>query len=49
MTGAGCLTDEEIDQMPILERPDRPEHPLGNAVRRVYRWQAGEPEPLECP
>lgn len=43
------LTDEEIDQMPILDRPDRPGHYLGNSIRRVYRMQTGEPEPLECP
>jgi len=43
------LTEEEIDQMPLLERPDRPGHFLGNSIRRVYRWQTGQPEPSECP
>jgi len=38
----GCYTDEEIEQMPILDRPDRPGHYVGNTIRRVYRWQAGE-------
>jgi len=38
----GCYTDEEIAQMPILDRPDRSGHFLGNTIRQVYRWQAGE-------
>lgn len=45
----GCYSDEEIEQMPILDRPDRPGHFVGNAIRRIYRWHMGEPEPLEGP
>jgi len=45
----GCYTDEEIEQMPILDRPDRPGHFVGNAIRRIYRWHMGEPDPLEGP
>jgi hypothetical protein len=43
------LTSEEIDQMPILERPDRPGHILGNAIRRIYRGQTDQGDPWECP
>jgi len=45
----GCHTDEEIEQMPILDRPDRPGHFVGNAIRRIYRWHMGEPDPIKCP
>ena len=50
---AGGLTPEQIRQMPLLERPDRPGHVLGNSIRRIYRWCSGrEDEPqygLHCP
>jgi len=32
---------EAIRQMPILQRPDRPGHFYGNAVRRRYRRSMG--------
>jgi len=35
--------------MPILDRPDRPGHFVGNAIRRIYRWHMGEPDPIKCP
>lgn len=45
----GCYTDEEIEQMPLLDRPDRPGHFVGNTIRAIHRWQMGEPDPVECP
>lgn len=30
------LTREQIRQMPLLERPNRPGHFYGNTVRRLY-------------
>jgi hypothetical protein len=46
--GMGCLTNERIGQMPLLERPDRPGHCVGNAIREIDRWLHGEPSPDEC-
>ena len=31
------LTREQIRQMPLLERPNRPGHFYGNTVRRLYQ------------
>ena len=45
----GYFTPEEIDQLPILERPDHPGHFLGNAIRRIYRVQTDQGGPWECP
>ncbi len=50
--GYGCLTDEQIEQMPLLDRPDRPGHFLGNTIRAIDRWLNGYPAPDEydpCP
>ncbi len=50
--GYGCLTDEQIEQMPLLERPDRPGHCVGNSIRAIDRWLNGYPTPDEydpCP
>ncbi len=50
--GYGCLTDGQIEQMPLLERPDRPGHCVGNSIRAIDRWLNGYPEPDEydpCP
>ena len=50
--GYGCLTDEQIEQMPLLERPDRPGHCIGNTIRAIDRWLNGYPTPDEydpCP
>jgi len=39
--GANNLTRREIRQMPITERPSRPGHFYGNAVRRNQSRQTG--------
>ncbi len=49
MIPQGCYTDEEIAEMPLLERPDRPGHFVGNTIRRIYRWHTGEAEPFQLP
>ena len=36
---AATLSRQAIKQMPILERPSRPGHVYGNAVRRRYSRQ----------
>ncbi len=41
--GYGCLTDEQIEELPLLDRPDRPGHCLGNSLRAIDRWLNGEP------
>ena len=33
------MTPQQIESLPILERPDRPGHIYGNTVRRIYRAQ----------
>jgi hypothetical protein len=38
---AATLTRRDIRAMPILERPSRPGHFYGNAVRRNYSRQVG--------
>ena len=35
------LTAEQIRQMPLLERPNRPGHFYGNTVRRIYYRRHG--------
>lgn len=40
---AANLSRVEIRSMPIVERPDRPGHFYGNAVRRRHRATAATP------
>lgn len=40
---AANLSRNEIRSMPIMERPDRPGHFYGNAVRRRHRAMAANP------
>jgi hypothetical protein len=50
--GPGYLTNEQIEQMPLLERPDRPGHCVGNTIRAIDRWLRGDPSPDDydpCP
>ena len=42
--GRGYLTPEQIEQMPLLDRPDRPGHYIGNTIRQIDRWQTGQPD-----
>jgi len=35
------LTREQIRQMPLLERPNRPGHFYGNTVRRIHGRRVG--------
>jgi hypothetical protein len=39
---AGSLSREQIREMPLLDRPDRPGHFVGNSVRSVNRWFNGD-------
>ena len=40
-TNHGYMTRQQIRQLPILERPNRPGHFYGNAVRRAHARRYG--------
>lgn len=42
---AQAMSRAEIRSMPLLERPDRPGHFYGNAVRRRHRGTPATPQP----
>jgi hypothetical protein len=46
--GYGCLTDDQIEQLPLLDRPDRPGHCVGNTLRAIDRCLSGDPASGEC-